>query len=71
MQGCYEHNTSKIQTLVSIQIPMIREYGIGKYLNSVPSIVIKPQTFDWKHGDTEVCDVIADYHVFYVNNHLQ
>ena len=41
-----------------MQIPMIRKYsiGVGKYVNSVPSMVIKPETFDWKHGDTEVCD---------------
>ena len=44
-----------------MQIKMIRENSIGveKYVNSVPSIVTKHETFDWKHSDTEVCDVIV------------
>ena len=38
-----------------------------KIPNNVPSIVINHETSDWKHGDKEVCGVIADYHAFYVN----
>ena len=78
-QGCYQNNTSKIQTFVSNENTNVYLYqacsailgkyniDVGKYTNNVQSTVINSETFDWKHDDKEVCDVIADYRAVYVD----